>query len=243
MRAILTYHSIDRLGSIISVTPEAFRSHVEWLAASHVRTVPLAELLQLSDDVDAVAVTFDDALVSIATNAAPILADLGVPATVFVVTQCVGGDNRWGRGSDAGIPVQAVLGWDELAKLRARGFMIGAHTRRHRQLPRCSDAELVDELGGSADDIMRALGERPTSFAYPYGSIDDRVTHAARAHFAIACTTEHRLVTAATNPARVPRLDAWYFADAGRLRSFGSTAFRRWVALRHGLRRIRGAFR
>jgi hypothetical protein len=60
MRAVLTYHSIDESGSVVSVPEAAFRSHVEWLASGAVRVVPLEELLSMDDGVDAVAITFDD---------------------------------------------------------------------------------------------------------------------------------------------------------------------------------------
>ena len=38
MRAILTYHSVDETGSVISIDERTFRRHVAWLAKGHVRT-------------------------------------------------------------------------------------------------------------------------------------------------------------------------------------------------------------
>ncbi len=242
MRAILTYHSIDRSGSIISVTPEAFRAHVEWLATGAVRVVSLTQLLALGDEVDAVALTFDDALASVATEAAPLLAVHGFPATVFVVTRHVGGDNRWNGALDRGIPVQAVLGWDVLARLQTQGIAVGGHTRHHRHLHHCDHAELIDELAGGADDIARALGERPDTFAYPYGDVDARVARAASGQFAICCTTAFQPVRAGDRPELIPRLDAWYFRDAARLQRWGTWTFRQSIAVRDTLRRIRRTF-
>lgn len=243
MRGVLTYHAIDTSGSALSVTPQAFRAHIAWLAKGDVQVIPLPDLLALPDTTNAVALTFDDALASVAAEAAPVLAAHGFAATIFVVTRHAGGDNRWNGAGDAGIPVHAVLGWSALAKLKAEGFTIGAHTRQHRHLTHCSPTELDDELGGSADDIAAALGERPTTFAYPYGSVDDRVARAVRNHFAIGCTTVFQPVSAATQPDRVPRLDAWYFADPRRLECWGTAGFRRSVAFRHTLRRARRMFR
>ena len=37
MKAILTYHSIDESGSVISIPEATFRRHVAWLAAGRVR--------------------------------------------------------------------------------------------------------------------------------------------------------------------------------------------------------------
>ncbi|MBK9550504.1 MAG: hypothetical protein IPO52_15740 [Gemmatimonadetes bacterium] len=62
MRAILTYHAIDATGSVISVTPEDFAAHVSWAASGAVQVVSVEELLAFPDSVNAVALTFDDAL-------------------------------------------------------------------------------------------------------------------------------------------------------------------------------------
>lgn len=237
------YHAIDRSGSAISVTPEAFAEHVAWMASGVVRVVSLPELLALDDDADAVALTFDDALESVGSEAAPLLAKHGFPATVFVVTGHVGGDNRWKGCGDPGIPVQRVLGWDELGRLGEQDWTIGAHTRSHPRLPLCSDHEVQDELAGSADDIRTALGERPETFAYPYGDVDSRVARAAANTFPIACATSFQQVSRATRRERVPRLDAWYFKDAAPLRRWGTPAWRRSIAMRHALRTVRRALR
>jgi len=64
MRAILTYHSIDESGSVISVSESVFRGHVTWLARSAVRVVSIDTLMHLPADANAVALTFDDGFVN-----------------------------------------------------------------------------------------------------------------------------------------------------------------------------------
>ena len=239
MRGVLTYHSIDRSGSAISVTPEEFRQQIEWLASGEISVVTLPELIALPDNANAVAITFDDALESVATEAAPVLAAHGLPATVFVVSGHVGGDNRWGGRADPRIPVQRVLNWAALARLQDQGFSIGAHSRSHRNLAECSAAEAADEIFGSGEDITTALGERPEAFAYPYGAFSPAVAQVVGDAFEIGCTTEFQLLHQGTARALIPRLDAWYFRDPARLERWGSRSFARWVAVRHALRRLR----
>ena len=243
MRAILTYHAIDTSGSVISITPEVFQSHVRWLAGESVVVVGIAELLALPEEVNAVAITFDDALECVATEAAPLLAEHQLPATVFVVTDHIGGDNRWAGVTDPGIPVQPVLDWDTLGRLGETGWTIGSHTRRHPHLTRCSDTELHDELTESAAIIRERLGTRPTDFAYPYGDCDPRVTAAAAQHYAHSCTTHHLPIGADTAPQLIPRLDAWYFQHPEPFRGWGTRRFRRLIAWRHALRQVRRALR
>src|SRR6266508_2288219 len=105
MRAILTYHSIDDSGSAISVTAAGFRQHIEWLAAQDVRVVSLDELLTLPEHARAAALTFDDGIANLTTEALPILATHGMTATVFVVSQRVGTDNRWEGRPSHRVPV------------------------------------------------------------------------------------------------------------------------------------------
>jgi peptidoglycan/xylan/chitin deacetylase (PgdA/CDA1 family) len=239
MRAILTYHSLDDSGSVISVPPAAFRRHVAWFSAAGVRLVTVPELLALDDDVHAAALTFDDGFANFATHAAPVLREHGAPATVFVVSDHVGTDNRWRGRGDAGIPVLPLLDWHALGALRESGIALAAHTRTHPALPALSHAAVEDELVSSADAMQRELGERPTGFAYPYGAVSRDVATLVARMYAWACTTEFRMVSTFAAPRELPRLDAWYFRDGGMLERWGTSAFRAWVWARRQARGVR----
>jgi peptidoglycan/xylan/chitin deacetylase (PgdA/CDA1 family) len=238
MRAILTYHSIDASGSPISVAADAFRRHLRTLRHARIRVVPLAELLRLSPDIEAVALTFDDGLASVA-DAAPVLEAEGWSATIFVVSGRVGGDNRWPGASPASVPVLPLLDWDALGRLADRGFEIGAHTRRHPRLTACGDAQLEEELEGAADDVTTRLGRRPCAFAYPYGDVNERVASAAARVYPLACTTTFRALRSAERPEQLPRLDAYYFRNRDWLALWGTGRFRSYLAARRILRAAR----
>jgi peptidoglycan/xylan/chitin deacetylase (PgdA/CDA1 family) len=239
MRAILTYHSIDPSASPISVAPDEFRGHVRWLASGAVRVVPLGALRDVPAEVDAVAVTFDDGFRNLREVAAPALMEHGIPATVFVVSGHVGGTNAWGGVNDAMVPTFPLMRWDELGRLVAGGFEVGAHTRRHPRLAHTEPGALADEIVGSADDIAAQLGRAPDSFAYPYGSVSDAAIHVVRGRFRLACTTALRALHPTDDDMLLPRLDMYYFRAPGRLESWGSPRFRRHLWLRANARRIR----
>ena len=231
MRAILTYHSLDESGSVISLAPAQFRRHVEWLAKSDVRVRPLAALFDESrggqsrtgDTAHAVALTFDDGFANFATMAAPVLRDHALPATVFVVPQRVGLDNRW-RGSDDTVPSLPLLGWDELAKLMDSGIDIGAHTCSHPRLTALSADAIEDEIVGGAEEVRRHLGIAPSTFAYPYGAMCGPSRAAvASCGFEWACTTDpdapmHR----ASDLFALPRLAAANVGGAAFARALAS---------------------
>jgi peptidoglycan/xylan/chitin deacetylase (PgdA/CDA1 family) len=254
VRAILMYHSIDDSGSPISLEPACFERHVRWLAAARdagrISVVPLAELARAADDAqddrdtrDVVAITFDDAFVSFEREAWPRLAAHGLPATVFVVTGHVGGDNRWGGREDAGIPVLPLLEWEPLARLAEAGAELGCHSRSHANLATAERATIEDELVGARDAIEREAGVRATSFAYPFGRHGSAARELAATHFERSVTTELALVRERPDVHRLPRLDAWYYRAPGRLEAFGRASFRLHLALRAGARRLREAIR
>lgn len=239
MRAILTYHSIDESGSPISVGREAFRAHVRWLASGSVKVLPLADLVAAGDDADAVAITFDDGFQNFADEAAAQLREAGLPSTVFVVPEHVGGENDWGGHHVPGIPVLPLMSWATLGAMAAQGVSLGAHTRRHRDLTQVRGASLEDEVAGCVERMAAELGPRPTTFAYPYGAVDDSAATVVRDVFAHACTTELRALRSDDDRARLPRLDMFYFREPGQLEAWGSAAFRGRLWLRAQGRRVK----
>lgn len=239
MQAILTYHSIDRSGSPISCDPDSFERHMLWLRSGRVRVTTIDDLATLAPSTDAIAITFDDGFESVGAFAAPRLLAAGLPATVFVVSGHAGMTNAWGGVRKAGIPDLPLLGWDAIGRLAEQGIHVGSHSRTHPDLTRLSGDALADEVVGSADAIQAKTGTRPTVFAYPYGCLDARAVEVVGATYAFACTTEFQTLDEATHPARLPRLDAYYFQKPGALEAWGTSAFERMVHRRDTLRRLR----
>jgi len=239
MRAILTYHSIDRSGSPISISEEAFARHVAWLASGRVQVTTVDRLLRLPDTADAVALAFDDGFRNFSDVAAPLLCGHGLPATIFVVADHVGGTNAWGRKREPGIPELPLLDWPELERLAALGVTVAAHTRSHRPLTVLSETELADEIAGAAHLITRRTGLAPAGFAYPYGAVTDAAAALVGATYAWGCTTELRALREDNDRVRLPRIDMYYFRERGRIESWGTTRFSYYLKLRSQARRFR----
>lgn len=240
MRAILTYHSIDASASPISVSEAVFAEHVRWFASGGVRVVPLEEISAGGDEGDKVAITFDDGFENFGTVAAPRLAEHGIPATVFVVSEHVGRENDWGIGDISGIPRLPLLDWESLGALAEGRTEVGAHTRRHPALAGIGGAALEDEIAGCVERIRAELGRTPQSFAYPYGSIDAAAVTKVRGSFVRACTTELRELHRDDDASLLPRIDMYYFRAPGQLEMWGRPSFRRRLWLRAQGRRVRG---
>lgn len=101
---ILTYHGVDENQDPLlnvdrmQVEPRLFRRHLETVA-KHGRVVPLSEILEAWAQgrrlpPRATAITFDDGYLNNVEIAAPILRDMGLPATFFIATGFLDGRAR-----------------------------------------------------------------------------------------------------------------------------------------------------
>jgi peptidoglycan/xylan/chitin deacetylase (PgdA/CDA1 family) len=183
---VLCYHALsDDWDAALSTTPAAFRSQLTALVERGWSGATFTEAVVDPPARRTLAVTFDDAFDSVRTRAAPILAELGLPATVFVPTNWPGRElmhwpeiGRWigTRFEDELAP----MSWDDLRSLSASGWEIGAHTCSHPRLPEIDDGRIRQELEESRTVCEREIGRPCRSIAYPFGAADDRVRAAAQ---------------------------------------------------------------
>lgn len=131
------------------------------------------------------AVTFDDGWVSMLQHGFPILNQLGVPGTVFVAAKLVDTHEQRLRGPAIDAWQETphrhelfCLSWEELRKLHAAGWEIGAHSMTHPLLTQLDDETLAWELEESKRRCEEMLGAPCRTMAYPTGDFDDRVERA-----------------------------------------------------------------
>ena len=237
MRAILTFHSIDDSGSVLSYAPKMLSKLLDAIKRCDLPILDLDRLLQ-PDTPCGVALTFDDGMRTVFTEILPILRGYSVPAHLFLTTGVVGATNRW-PGQPPYAPLFDMLHWSEIEALQRAGMRIEAHTVNHPDLRQLSDAELRDECEGADEAIASRLGVRPRYFAYPYGHNDARVRAFARDRYCGSLTADLRMLRREEDKAALPRLDAYYLRRElifGDLRSLRSLAF---LGLRRALRLLR----
>jgi peptidoglycan/xylan/chitin deacetylase (PgdA/CDA1 family) len=182
---VLCYHGISETWPAeTSVRPQDFERQLRFLVERGYRGATLSEALTAPTE-RALAVTFDDAHRSVLDLAAPIMAPLGLPGTVYVPTaypdsgrpMAWDGYDRW-MGTEHE-PELGCLGWEELRGLAARGWEVGSHTRSHPRLSTLSEEEIAAELRDSRRECEESMGTACLSVAYPYSDYDPRVVRLA----------------------------------------------------------------
>lgn len=178
---VLIYHRFgeDAYPST-NVTIQQFERQIGLLREGGFTVLPLGEIVSairsgspLPDK--AVAITIDDAFLSVYSEAWPRLKQAGFPFTLFVATGPV----------DRGIG--GYMTWDQIRELRDGGVTIGSHTETHAHMAALDRARNSREISVSKRRFVEELGAQPDLFAYPFGEASSEVMAiVAEAGFAAA---------------------------------------------------------
>jgi peptidoglycan/xylan/chitin deacetylase (PgdA/CDA1 family) len=165
---ILMYHHItdNEIAKAIEATylnvpPETFREQLDYLATRGYTIIGLDQMVSMIADNSLppkpVVLTFDDAYRNFYDTAYPILKEKNAKATVFVITQFVGGER--------------YVTWEQLTEMGNSGLiLIGNHTLNHPYLSKISPQEVVNQIISAKNIIEKNTGKSAEFFAYPYGN-------------------------------------------------------------------------
>jgi len=191
---VLCYHGIENRTpatdpTLLTLPPDQFRAQIELLLGGGFRFVTVDQLVSQrngrSPQPGLVALSFDDGMENNYSVLLPILAEYGIPATVYVATGLVGQRNPFLAGT-------RMMTHEELRTLVAHGVELGAHTVTHPFLSRLDLATCVEEMVNSRDDLEQITGRPVKTFAYPYSADGGyAVEAAAQVGFAAAVTSGH----------------------------------------------------
>jgi glycosyltransferase involved in cell wall biosynthesis/peptidoglycan/xylan/chitin deacetylase (PgdA/CDA1 family) len=172
---VLCYHSVAQTDHDLAIDPRALRAQIGILRELGYEFQCFREL---ADGLrrhgaakrNVACITFDDGYEDNLAEAAPLLLELGVPATMFVTSGLMLGD------SSVCASFRKLTGYDtrfmsprQVADLHRAGFEIGAHTHTHPNLARLRLDETREEVERSKTALEQAIGAPVTTFAYPFG--------------------------------------------------------------------------
>ncbi len=218
---ILMYHSISSYASPAfrpcTVTPEVFDKHLSYLKERHYTSLTVFQLAQALATGTAlpprpIVITFDDGFADFYTAALPALQRHGFSATLYVATAFVGATSRWLQHMGEGD--RAMLTWEQLAEISANGIECAAHTHTHPELDMLPASSARNEIVRSKEVLEDQLGQRVSSFAYPFGFYNPRLQQIVReSGFDSACAIRRKISSTQDNLYALARLAIWPDTD------------------------------
>ena len=169
---ILMYHSVSNnlFGKShpyyqINTSPKLFEQQMRALRDAGYQTVDpgdcAGDALRKQAGQKIVSITFDDGYRDFYTDAFAVLRKFGFTATIYLATSRIKNSAEVYEGVE-------YLSWNEVREMRAAGIQFGSHTVTHPDMRSLSPEQIEYELGCSKETLESQLGERVTSFAYPY---------------------------------------------------------------------------
>ncbi len=181
---ILAYHKVKdgfEFG-INKVTIRAFQKQMQYLSENNYYTITFEDLISLNIEKTEkrrpVIISFDDADISVLSNAYPILHHYGFIATVFVISNFVGKINSWDYNF---IYNQSMhLSWEDIIKLTDSNWEIASHSENHPNLKSLTDEKLFEELENSKNHISEKINQPVKFISYPFNKVDERIAAVAK---------------------------------------------------------------
>ncbi len=139
------------------------------------KILPLDEAMDYKDSKVAV-LTFDDGYQSFYRKAYGVLKKYSIRATVFLITDSIDKNTFSALGSDTVptiIDLDPPLATTQIKELKEYGIEFGDHMHTHRRTTEITNDEMRKELALSIKRIEEITSERPVSFCYPEGFVDE----------------------------------------------------------------------
>lgn len=181
---VVAFHRVDDRvrGNPIGCGVDEFRRYLDFFQR-HFRVVPLGRLLDARENGRGpgglLSITFDDGYRDNYAIAAPELRARGLPACFFVTAGFIGTDTQPWWDAEYGARAEWMT-WDDVRRLHALGFEIGAHTVTHADLGKVDGEDARCELAEGRRRIEAEIGAPVDLFSFPYGA-PHRMTPANRA--------------------------------------------------------------
>lgn len=233
---ILMYHHVSPAPGLVTVSPANFRAQMEWIVRRGWRSIGCDDLAGFLAGkplpAKAVLITFDDGYLDNYVHAYPVLKELGLSATIFLITGAIGdGPARPCAGDAAPLPPcpdhrackqalreergdEVMLRWSEVARMAADGTcQFHSHTHSHRRWdqeiadPSQRQQLLLEDLAQSRQTLQQRLGVDDQHLCWPQGYYDGAYLETATAvGFRYCYTTAKSINRPGHDPLRLGRI-------------------------------------
>lgn len=189
---VLMYHYVsplppesDSIREGLTISPQLFREHIEFLKSEGYQTVSLYEVydaLEYGTPLPSkpIVLTFDDSYVDHYQYVFPVLVEHGYSGTFFVITGFTDNNNN------------NHLTWDQIREMSDAGMSMESHTKSHFTLVERDYDFLIWEIVGSMESLEIHAGQASEIFSYPVGKYDEAtLSMLETTDIKLAVTTEY----------------------------------------------------
>jgi len=171
---ILLYHHImynyNPQDALINISPDELTRHLVALKNNGYTSITFDDYYDYTQGIRAlpdkpIIISFDDGYLSNYEYGYKILKDLGMKATIFVITSTVGATENVSYPH---------FTWEQAKEMEKSGVIdIESHSYSHKEMGNMDAASIQRELRLSKYLIEENLNKEVTVFAYPYGSFSE----------------------------------------------------------------------
>ncbi|MBE6048126.1 MAG: polysaccharide deacetylase family protein [Clostridium sp.] len=201
---VLYYHSVLPDSEVttpneVTISPQKLKEELKIVKDLGYTTLTLSELTDyLNNNMPipekSIVITFDDGYTDNYVHAFPILKELDMKATIFMIAAEVDNGGYYMSSS-------------QLKEMSDYGIDIASHTDHHVYLDSLSYDKQLKELKDSKEKLEKILGKEVTSIAYPYGNYNENTKKAAvAAGYTLAFTTNKGLAKRTNNKVELNRI-------------------------------------
>ncbi len=181
---MLYYHSVNPSeANEIIISPEKLKNQLMLIKNLGYNTITIDELndyLTSNKTIPekSIVISFDDGYMDNYTYAFPILKELNMKATIFLIT--------------SGIDDGYYLSSDQIKEMASYGIDFESHTVSHKKLDTLTYEEQLSELKNSKITLENLLNKKINTIAYPFGAYnEDTIKAAKEANYTLAFTTKY----------------------------------------------------
>lgn len=170
---VLLYHGIQ------SEERSKFAQQMDMVARL---TTPIsaASRVTLCPGVRYSALTFDDGFSNVLSNAVPEIVCRRIPATIFVVSDVLGGWPTWDTAGEDHIQPEPLISAAQLRELPSDLITIGSHTISHPRLPSVTVGEAKEQISRSRERLTALLNRDVDLFSFPFGEFNNQLVQSCR---------------------------------------------------------------
>ncbi|MGI8787540.1 MAG: polysaccharide deacetylase family protein [Pyrinomonadaceae bacterium] len=232
---VLAYHKIDQPTADIKLrgaftSPKNFARQMLYLKRRNFVFYTASELIDFYRERGAfpaktITITLDDGWKDNYRFAFPVLRELQIKATIFLVPSCIGQTTK--KVVADGEAEREHLSREEILEMSEFGIEFGSHTLNHKLLHQIAPEEIKFEVEESKREIENLLQKSCRTFAYPAGFFTDAAQKIVRdagyiAAFSTVYGDDRTLNLYALNRVEILRRNRFLFQFARTIRPFCS---------------------